>query len=401
MSAATTSAERALDLMREENAALRRAHEVTQAEADRRVADLDAQLAAMRADLEGARQQAEELHRQIEASRSSTELADLQARNSELLADLQAARDDRGRVEGELLALRQRHEAFESEQREALAAAQRAHGEASARADEAARALDKTAADLEDARKALETARKERGEAEGAARQAREAVAEAERRTGEARKTERDLAAAQRAVAENERRIEELSAENENLKLGHKAQTRRVSQLLAELRSARGDTPAAAVDPAELDAAHEALAKAEQDRDASNERLARAQREAADARAREQAQAARVGELEGQLRAVAKELEEKRASAPVATASNGDATTVIRPLFDKVNELASVWRNNMTLIDDFIEEMNDPDAATREEAFEQIGIAVSSCRDATKEMKDALREVRKVLHSDS
>ena len=457
---ATQSAERALELVREENAALRRAQETAAGELQRVKEELllargsASELAKVRRELEkalaavedqaeltakareeldeardeqdAAQQEIDQLRAALDGAASADDLGKAEARIADAEAALREARESRDEavrareeLESQLQAERTAREGAEAAAKAAADSAEalrKFSGGAEDAKKKLERALEDAKRSLADRDSALQAAEQARREANEAAQAARDALDAARQSTGDAatqtRQLERELATAQRKLADAEHAQKELAAENENLKLGHKAQTRRVSQLLNELRSARGDRPTPPpvdIDPAELDAAVEARATAERERDAALSRLTAAERDAAQAADRLDATEQRLRELEATnagLLARIEDAERKAEAAPSAPApvpaANGKVVNQIRNLFDRVNDLASVWRNNMTLIDDFVEEMHEEaaDPTAREEVLEQLGVAVTSCRSATREMKDALREVRKVLNSE-
>lgn len=434
---ATDSAERAVGLIRQEASALQRALDAATAEVERlraehaqaceaaRLAQEQARGEAARA--EAARAEAADLRRSLADAADQAELLDARERIQELEATLDELRLDRDQARRALeTATREREEAVRSTQDAASKDAARTQ------------ALEAARAEAERLSRAVEAAEAARRQAADAAKAAASRAADVEKETAEGRagaaRSAKELAAAQRAAGELEAKVAELTAENENLKLGHKAQTRRVSQLLADLRAARGDQPVTGADPAELEAAIEARTKAEQALEELRTRLERAERDAAaraaqattptpgadaeeltaaarraqDAERRAAEAAAQAAESERRAATLEAALEELRTKLDTAatltpgTNGSGGVTQQIRPLFERVNDLASVWRNNIKLIDDFIEEMQEgtADESQREEALEQIGVAVTTCNSASREMKDALREVRKVLHSD-
>ena len=69
-------------------------------------------------------------------------------------------------------------------------------------------------------------------------------------------------------------------------------------------------------------------------------------------------------------------------------------------LFEDVNDLASGWRNDIALCQDFFAEIAEggfDDAETREEAYDGFRETLAALSETAQDMRQRLREVRNAL----
>ena len=76
-----------------------------------------------------------------------------------------------------------------------------------------------------------------------------------------------------------------------------------------------------------------------------------------------------------------------------------DITEAVRSLYDDVNELASAWRNDVSLAGDYFEEIEEgfTDSEQRDAAHQALRELLSNLTAASVEVKDRLKAFRGLI----
>lgn len=231
-----------------------------------------------------------------------------------------------------------------------------------------------------------------------------------------------ELEAVRSKLAESENKLKSVTAEYETIKQAHTTQVRRYGQLLEQLKGAKsGETPIPMVDP-ELAIWKEKAEKAQAEAQRAAVELRLVQQQADTLRSDQQRTAdelhAVIADRDGarsDLRLQSEQLEEARAKLDELTGSvmklrESQSTSVVvapppqgneqfvrtaKDLYQRMNDLASAWRNGMLELSDYLAELKE--RTDQVEPIEMMETSLTTCQDVVVEMKNVLRDFRTTL----
>lgn len=231
-----------------------------------------------------------------------------------------------------------------------------------------------------------------------------------------------ELEAVRTKLSETENRLKAVTTEYETIKQAHTTQVRRYAQLLEQLKGAKsGDVSTPVVDPdvhiwkekaeklqadaqkamADLRSVQQQLEllQTEKLRSANELIAAKADRDAAFLELETQSKllASTKEKLSELTESVTKLRESQNTSVVVAQAPRGneELVRIVKDLYQRMNDLASAWRNGMLELSDYLADLKE--RTTDVESIEMMEASVATCQDVVVDMKNVLRDFRTTL----